>query len=234
MKKIALIIAYNGSLYKGFQRQPHGGAVENHVEEVLLKNNVITGGFSSQQVDYSSSSRTDKGVHAIHQVIAFNTTKEPDEVINIINKELSPEVIAWGYLVDIPWDFNARHWARIRAYIYYVGNKVFHKKNLYACIPSDRRSSISLRQLVYDGEAVLLFRSYGFRRGEIKSIVKCLTKNQGFTPSDLCLVYVGYPFRKIVYTKHLDYFLRENMEVRVFRFLTKNREFLDHIFLYFL
>ena len=89
-RKIGLVIAYNGELFQGFQRQPHGNTIENSIEEVLLKHKVINQRFSPE-IQYSAASRTDKGVHAIHQVISFNTDYNPDKVADIINNDLFPE-----------------------------------------------------------------------------------------------------------------------------------------------
>ncbi|WFO76084.1 hypothetical protein J4526_04405 [Desulfurococcaceae archaeon MEX13E-LK6-19] len=234
MKKIALIIAYNGSLYKGFQRQPHGETVENSIEQVLVENNVIPSGFSDEEVDYSSSGRTDRGVHAVYQVISFNSFKEPSKVIEIINRMLSPRITAWGYLDDVPWDFNARHWAKARVYLYYLGKRFFGREDIVSCIDYDRRLSVVPRQLVFGNSSVLLFKSFGFKRSEIKHIINCLTGKRGFIPGNLCLVYVGYPFKTVLYHEYLVEFLKENSEVKIFRFLLENKQFLDQLLLYFL
>jgi len=69
-----LEIAYDGTRYSGWQRQPDAPSIQETLEKVLLK---ITGEFSA----VTGSGRTDTGVHALKQVAAFSTASP-----------LSPEV----------------------------------------------------------------------------------------------------------------------------------------------
>jgi tRNA pseudouridine38-40 synthase len=69
MPTYKLILAYEGSRYAGWQRQPHSTAVQNVFDEALAR---ITG----EEVRTTGSSRTDAGVHAFGQVVSFTLAKE--------------------------------------------------------------------------------------------------------------------------------------------------------------
>ncbi len=66
MKRMKMVIEYDGSGYHGFQRQNNAHTVQAELEAQILR---ITG----EQVTVSGAGRTDAGVHARGQVIAFST-----------------------------------------------------------------------------------------------------------------------------------------------------------------
>lgn len=61
-----LDLAYNGASYQGFQSQPSGMAIQDHLEKALAI-------FCRHPVRVTSSSRTDAGVHAEDQVVTFKS-----------------------------------------------------------------------------------------------------------------------------------------------------------------
>jgi tRNA pseudouridine38-40 synthase len=69
MRRIKLEISYDGTRYKGWQRQIDGPSIQETLTKVLLK---ITG----ETVGVTGSGRTDAGVHALKQVAAFSTSSE--------------------------------------------------------------------------------------------------------------------------------------------------------------
>ena len=66
-RNIAMIVAYDGTNYNGFQRQnPPSVAVQNILEDRLEK-------VFGDRISMSASGRTDSGVHALGQVVSFFT-----------------------------------------------------------------------------------------------------------------------------------------------------------------
>ena len=66
MKRVRLIIQYDGTEYVGWQTQPNGVAVQAELERALLE---VTG----ERIALHGSGRTDSGVHARAQVAHFDT-----------------------------------------------------------------------------------------------------------------------------------------------------------------
>ena len=66
MRTFKLTVAYDGSGYHGFQRQPRDITVQQVLEDALSR---ITG----ENVVLAGSGRTDSGVHARGQVVSFTT-----------------------------------------------------------------------------------------------------------------------------------------------------------------
>ena len=70
--------------------------------------------------------RTDKGVHAIEQVVSFSCRPiDVDKVLWSLNRQLAPEIAA-RTLVQVPDDFHARYSATGRAYRYSIYNSPAH------------------------------------------------------------------------------------------------------------
>ena len=113
-RRVALKFAYDGSKFYGFQRQPDNETVEGALVKALEMVGAIR---SPRECGYRSSSRTDRGVSALGNVISFRTAFPTKELCPALNSELED---VWAYsAIDVPDDFNPRH-ARQRWYRYYL------------------------------------------------------------------------------------------------------------------
>lgn len=107
-------MAYDGRPFHGFQRQPDVSTVEDalldglaHLGVVSREDDVPTG--------YSAAGRTDAGVSAIGQTIAFSG---PDWLTpQVLNGALPNSVHAWAR-AEVPESFHARYDAILRVYTY--------------------------------------------------------------------------------------------------------------------
>lgn len=70
MYRYRLDLSYNGTSFNGWQTQPDGGSVQDHIEAAVSR---IIG-----PTKILGASRTDSGVHAEHQVAVFDSSKELD------------------------------------------------------------------------------------------------------------------------------------------------------------
>lgn len=87
MKKVALKVAYIGNNFHGFQRQPEHRTVEGELIYALKKAGLIDDPKKSY---FSIAGRTDRGVHALGNVISFMSEKEV--IINQINDNLPKDI----------------------------------------------------------------------------------------------------------------------------------------------
>ena len=109
-------LAYDGTSYRGFQRQPHGETVEDAVLGALRGLGVLGEGTDTPP-GYAAAGRTDAGVSALAQTVAFEA---PDWLTpRALNGELPPDVRAWAS-ADVPREFHATHDARSRTYSYHL------------------------------------------------------------------------------------------------------------------
>jgi tRNA pseudouridine38-40 synthase len=112
MPRIALGLEYDGSNFCGWQTQPSGCAIQDMVERALAQ-------IAGDAVATICAGRTDAGVHALGQVVHFDTgAPRPTAAwIRGVNALLADQVaVTWAAEVD--GDFHARYSARERCYRY--------------------------------------------------------------------------------------------------------------------
>jgi tRNA pseudouridine38-40 synthase len=110
--RIALGLEYDGAAFCGWQTQPGGCGVQDHVERALAR-------FSDAPVDVIAAGRTDAGVHAVAQVIHFDTEalREDNSWVRGTNANLHVSArVQWAR--EVAADFHARYSARSRTYRY--------------------------------------------------------------------------------------------------------------------
>ena len=115
--RIALGVEYEGSDFCGWQSQAGGGAVQDALESALSR-------VADAPTRAVCAGRTDAGVHAIGQVVHFDTDAvRPDTAwVRGVNTHLPPSVaVRWAKPVSD--DFHARFSARGRRYRYLLLNR---------------------------------------------------------------------------------------------------------------
>src|SRR2546425_9574197 len=108
--RIALKIAYDGTAFHGQARQPGLRTVEGEVIHALVRARVI---WDAKSSSFQSASRTDAGVSALGNVVAFHSPLAPSAAGRAFNGK-SRGVWAWA-VAKVPDDFSARR-ARERWY----------------------------------------------------------------------------------------------------------------------
>ena len=110
--RVALGIAYRGSAYSGWQSQPGGRTVQDHVDAAISA-------FAAAPLRSICAGRTDAGVHALNQVVHFDTEAERalDGWVRGTNRYL-PGDIAVQWCRFVPASFHARASAIGRRYDY--------------------------------------------------------------------------------------------------------------------
>ncbi len=121
MARIALKIAYIGTDFEGFQIQPGKRTIELELFKALRDLNIIE---DPRNAKYQSAGRTDKGVHALSQVIAFDTGKLDLAQPRIINTKLPDSIWTWARAL-VPEDFDPRREAVKREYRYVLYDENF-------------------------------------------------------------------------------------------------------------
>jgi len=117
MTRIALCVEYDGSAYNGWQSQKHGYGVQQAVEKALSM-------VADHDVKVICAGRTDTGVHALGQVIHFDSDAERTERSWVLgaNANLPKDVtVHWACTVDD--EFHARFSALNRRYQYIILNQ---------------------------------------------------------------------------------------------------------------
>ena len=116
MQKVKAIISYDGTKFQGFQRQKHtqntvAGEIEKVLKSLIIDTKIV------------GSGRTDRGVHALNQVISFKIPIfwDLEKLKQILNQKLKSIYIK--NILKVKENFNARFSAKSRSYIYIFKTK---------------------------------------------------------------------------------------------------------------
>lgn len=116
MPRIALGLSYSGSGYCGWQSQLGGNTLQDKLEEALR---LFSGLPLGERVITNCTGRTDAGVHALMQVVHFDTPlqREAFSWMRGVNRFL-PDDMAVQWAQEVPPEFHCRAAARTRRYAY--------------------------------------------------------------------------------------------------------------------
>ena len=130
MQNYKLTLCYDGTKYKGWQRQ---GNTDNTIQAKL---EALLSRLLGSPVEVSGSGRTDAGVHAYCQVCSFRASTEmsEEELLSALRRYL-PEDIGAVSLTKAAPDFHARLSCREKSYLYRIWNSdlpnVFSRRYTY-------------------------------------------------------------------------------------------------------
>jgi len=114
--RIALGLEYDGAAFTGWQTQPDGRGVQDALERGLAA-------VATMPTPTTCAGRTDTGVHALDQVVHFDTdaARPLNAWVRGVNRFL-PQSVAVRWAREVPDVFHARFSAVRRTYDYWILN----------------------------------------------------------------------------------------------------------------
>lgn len=198
--RVALVVEYDGSQYHGWQAQPDLRTVQGVLESALSK-------VADQPVSIVCAGRTDTGVHAMHQVIHFDSekTRNMRSWVYGANSYL-PKDLCIKAAKEVPDTFHARYSATARRYCYVIQNTQIR--------PALLRSNVTWQyrplnhQLMHDAAQVLIgehdFTSFRSVECQSKTPMRCVKmlrvwRKQDWVIVDICAnAFLHHMVRNIV------------------------------------
>ena len=118
MSRYFIYLAYNGTRFVGWQRQPNGSSVQQCLEESLAM-------ILQAPISVVGAGRTDAGVHARQMTAHFDVEDDIDDVLSLTEKlnRILPKDIAVYRIAPVNPDAHARFDALSRTYRYYVTDR---------------------------------------------------------------------------------------------------------------
>ena len=115
--RVALGVEYDGRPFSGWQSQSDGQTVQDTLQLALSK-------ISGDPISVIAAGRTDTGVHALEQVVHFDTqVQRPLSAWVRGSNALLPASIAVLWAHQVPDEFHARFSAQGRSYRYVLINR---------------------------------------------------------------------------------------------------------------
>jgi len=147
MRNLRLLIAYDGTDFHGWQRQPNAPTVQGRLEETLAR-------ITNAEVKLHGSGRTDAGVHAWGQVANFLTKcRIPPANLQKALNDLLPPSVRIREVSEATREFHARYSARAKTYRYRilcapVASPFFWRFVDHCTYPLDRRRMAEAARLL--------------------------------------------------------------------------------------
>ncbi len=115
MRNIKMVVEYDGSNFKGFQKlKDNENTIQGKLESVLSQ-------MADENIEIIGSGRTDMGVHAYGQVVNFKTNSPLS--LNKMHKylyEYLPQSIAIREIEEVDDRFHSRYNAKRKVYLYKI------------------------------------------------------------------------------------------------------------------
>jgi tRNA pseudouridine38-40 synthase len=118
MAHFKITVAYDGTAFVGWQRQPSGVSIQGLLEDALAT-------LDKRPVTVAGAGRTDAGVHALGQVAAFELRRvdmDAPTIVRALNAALPPAVRVLS-ACEAPPGFHPRFAARSKTYQYRIWNR---------------------------------------------------------------------------------------------------------------
>lgn len=119
MKRVKMVVAYDGTNYKGWQVQPNGITIEEVLNQKLSE-------LLGEKIVVTGASRTDSGVHSLGNVAIFDTeTRMPaNKIAFALNQRLPEDIVIQGS-EEVPPDWHPRYQNSRKTYEYRIMNRTF-------------------------------------------------------------------------------------------------------------
>ncbi len=179
--RIALGVEYDGSSFNGWQSQPDVPNIQDTLQVALS-------GIASEAIAVVAAGRTDTGVHALEQVVHFDTDIDRPLTAWVRGTNaLLPESIAVLWAHPVPDEFHARFSAHARSYRYVlvnrpVRNAVQHGKAGWFHAPLDVESMREAARYLQGEHDFSAFRSSQCQaKNPIRDLARLEIETQGDT-----------------------------------------------------
>ncbi len=162
MRRIKLVIAYDGTNYCGWQLQPGKPTVEAELNRALSE-------LLREAVTVTGASRTDSGVHALGNVAVFDTeSRIPAEKISYAVNQRLPEDIRVQSSYEAAPDFHPRKTVSRKTYEYRILNRKI-------ALPTER---LYATHIYYDLDVIRMQEAAEYLVGEHDFKSFCSVKTQ--------------------------------------------------------
>lgn len=191
MKRVRLVVAYDGTNYHGWQIQKNGITIESELNRCLTE-------LLEEPIEVIGASRTDAGVHAMGNVAVFDTSHQmPAKKISYALNQRLPEDIRIQRSDEVPSDWHPRHVKSRKTYEYriYRGEFPMPVKRLYSHFTYAELDVGKMQEAAAYLEGEHDFKSFCQTGAQVESTVRTIhsvqVEEQG---ADLVIRICGYGF----------------------------------------
>lgn len=187
MKRVGLVVAYDGTNYCGWQVQPNGVTVQGILNEKLSE-------LLGEEIETIGASRTDAGVHALGNVAVFDTnTRIPGDKISYALNQRLPEDIRIQLSEEVEAEFHPRYYNSEKTYEYRILNRRFP-------VPTERLYSYFYHyplnvEKMREATSYLIgrhdFKSFCGAKAQVKSTIRTITAIEIWKDGDMITIRIS-------------------------------------------
>ncbi len=168
--RVKLIVAYDGTNYCGWQKQPNGNTIEAEVNKALSD-------LFGTPIEVIGASRTDAGVHSMGNVAIFDVeTRMPAEKISYALNQRLPEDIRVQDSCQVDEEFHPRYCDSEKTYQYKILNTKFQqplrRKDTFFCYQNLDLTAMQKAAAYLVGEHD--FKSFCAVNAQVKSTIRTI------------------------------------------------------------
>ena len=196
-----MTFSYDGSDFKGYQKQPNGRTVQGELESVLKKIN------GEKEVSVVASGRTDAGVHAMNQKAHFYLEEEIecDKLLHSMNSML-PNDIYVKQIIEVSDNFHARFDAIGKEYIYQINMGEYNPlERKYVYQHESKLDVVEMQRAMKYLEGTHSFRAFTKVDEEKDDYVRTLSQTNVLRDlkdvNKITLVFIGTGFMRYMVRK---------------------------------
>ena len=187
MKRVKLVVAYDGTNYRGWQIQNNGETIESMLNRAISS---LTG----EDIHVMGSSRTDSGVHAMGNVAVFDTEARmaADKFSYALNQRL-PEDIRIQMSEEAELDFHPRYCDSEKTYEYRILNRKFPvpTERLYSYFYHYKLDVDKMREATSYLIGRHDFASFCGSGAQVKTTIRTVTGIEVFREGDMVTIRVS-------------------------------------------
>jgi len=167
--KVLAIISYDGSKFYGMQKQPNKKTIQGEIEKALQKLNI--------NPSIQHAGRTDRGVHALNQVIAFEIPYfwDLEKLKCSLNKILHPYIYI-KKIKKVDKKFNPRFDAKKRSYRYILTPIFSPHRADYETFYNKKINLSLLKKAIKEFEGTYDFEFFAKTGSEVNSYIRTIYK----------------------------------------------------------
>lgn len=187
MKRVGLVVAYDGTNYCGWQIQPNGVTVQGVLNDTLSE-------LLGEKIETIGASRTDAGVHALGNVAVFDTsTRIPGEKISYALNQRLPDDIRIQLSEEVEADFHPRYCDSEKTYEYRILNRKFPvpTERLYTYFYHYKLNVDKMREATSYLIGRHDFASFCGTGAQVKSTVRTVTAIEVWRDEDIITIRVS-------------------------------------------
>lgn len=168
LRRILLVIAYDGTNYCGWQVQPNGVSIQSVLQAAIED-------LVGEKIMLTGASRTDSGVHALGQVAVFDThmTIPQERFAFALNQRLPGDIVIQDS-IEVPLDFHPRYQKTSKTYEYRILNrrKALPCQRLYSYFVPQRIDLDAMRQAAAYICGTHDFKNFASTKTSVKDTVR--------------------------------------------------------------